>query len=142
MTNGVTKIVKKLFLAFLPPLITFIVYFILFFGSFNVNIEFWSVVFHFLGGFTVSWSIWLLEKKFSSWLHFSSSFILAIFIVSVTGLVGILWEFWEWSMDFYFGLNFLGDVNDTLFDLFMDLIGSITIVCYLFLVDKLTILSR
>lgn len=138
------SVVKKLFVSFLPSLFTFIVYSVLFFGDFNINIQIWSVFFHFLGGGAISWTVWLLSKNFASSLNLSISppFIFAIFIVSITAVVGILWEFWEWGMDFYFGLDFLGDVNDTLFDLFMDLIGSVAVVFYLFLVNKLTILSE
>ncbi|MFB6182236.1 MAG: hypothetical protein ABEJ24_05070 [Candidatus Magasanikbacteria bacterium] len=138
------KAFNKILRSLSPMWLTFVAYLILFYRGLGVNIEFWSVISHFLGGAATAWSFWLLACNFHSYfnLKIESSLIFSLFLVSITALVGVLWEFWEWSVDFYFSLGFLGDVNDTLFDLFMDLVGSIAFISYLACVDRLTILSK
>lgn len=46
-------------------------------------------------------------------------------IVGGAAFVGVVWEFYEWTMDtFVFPGQFMGGLNDTLFDLAMDLLGA------------------
>ena len=117
---------------------TFILLAATFFG--NMFVTFWSKYdyyhvdkfFHFLGGFFVAmFFYYYLEHELKKIGWFKS----IVILVSTAILVGVLWEFWEYSMDRIFHdtllgayslrLRFGGDLTDTLGDLFLDIIGAI-----------------
>jgi hypothetical protein len=90
-------------------------------------------LFHFLGGFsTAMFFYYFLNKQLSKEDNFKNILI----IIGVTALIGVLWEFYEYTLDNYTGLTafirsdyhfyirFGGDLTDTLGDLLADIIGS------------------
>ena len=84
-------------------------------------------------------------------LHFTGGFLIALFIanalygrgnlsrrrawmiIALTLLIGIVWELYEWLLDFYLDDYFrgiglrccIGDLNDSIKDLVMDTLGAI-----------------
>ena len=78
---------------------------------------------HFTGGLIVAW---FLHALFSKDLRTMRGRAGALLIIGGAAIVGIHWEFFEWFLDnFVFTkVQFMGGLNDTLFDLFMDLLGA------------------
>ena len=78
---------------------------------------------HFFGGVIVAWFFVAYVK---SEQHKMSRLAWLVCIIGGTALVGVVWEFYEWAMDtFVFPeTQFMGGLNDTLFDLAMDLLGA------------------
>ncbi|KKQ34370.1 MAG: hypothetical protein US50_C0051G0008 [Candidatus Nomurabacteria bacterium GW2011_GWB1_37_5] len=102
--------------------------------KFHWYYTFWwfDLVMHFLGGFWVGLSaLWLIFLRFKVINSLFLERLLPIFIVSFLSvlLVGILWEFFEISIDTLITFN-PQDLTDTLSDLVMDLIGSFVASMY------------
>jgi len=78
---------------------------------------------HFAGGFVVAW---FFAEYFRKERGGMSKLVGAVFIIGIAAIVGIAWEWFEWVLDnFIFIENqFMGGLDDTLFDLFMDLVGA------------------
>jgi hypothetical protein len=49
-------------------------------------------------------------------------------VVVITMAFGVVWEFMEWTSDYFFNLNAQPDLNDTMGDLFADTLGGLLIV--------------
>jgi len=81
---------------------------------------------HFLGGFSVGYMSILFLRFFKEerLIEIRKWFVFAILIVSTVSLIAVLWEFWEFLMDLFFQLSFQLSLRDTLFDLFMGIIGG------------------
>lgn len=78
---------------------------------------------HFLGGIWIALIFNLCVKRFS--LPFSLSvFLFAATILGAVAFAGVLWEFFEFVLNRYIvNIGFLG-YEDTLSDLFFDLLGG------------------
>ncbi len=48
-------------------------------------------------------------------------------VVVITMAFGVVWEFMEWSSDYFFNLNTQPSLNDTIGDLFADMLGGLLI---------------
>jgi hypothetical protein len=48
-----------------------------------------------------------------------------LFAFTLTGTTAILWEFYELTLDFFFGTNKIRGLEDTLTDLFVGLLGAL-----------------
>lgn len=86
-------------------------------------IPLFDIPMHFTGGVIVAW---FLSALFSKDLRVTRRHISALVIIGGTAIVGIHWEFLEWFLDnfVFVKIQFMGGLNDTLFDLFMDLVGA------------------
>lgn len=87
---------------------------------------FFDIILHFFGGLGV---YLVLEKYFAEKFSLFSLAQRALLLVSATCLVGVLWEFFEYSATrllFFWGhqINLGGDLEDTLLDLAMDIVGA------------------
>jgi len=96
--------------------------------SFNAYVIFpWiDIPMHFLGGFSIAYTSVLFLKFFHKEKLISiNNLILFVFvIVSFVMVIAVLWEFWEYLMDFVFGTSFQLGLEDSLFDLFMGMFGG------------------
>lgn len=100
-------------------------------------------ILHFSGGIWVALVFLWLVKKFPRYASFSQSKILTIFAgLSMAALIGVGWEFFEYSFDWAIGNRWdlpraqLGLV-DTMSDLFFDLFGAlIALLGFAFLSTK------
>ena len=127
---------KDLFILFL--LIFIIVVHILAMANFWYwTISWLDIPMHFLGGFWVAaFFFWLFGKKLSQEykkILGGNFLILLILCLGFVSLIGVLWEFYEFSYDHYiFSKNFLllaqGDTTDTMTDLLMDLVGGFAVI--------------
>lgn len=84
--------------------------------------------FHFLGGFSIAFSSYffldILEG--SSFLIIKRKLLKALFIISLVFLAAVLWEIYEFIWDLAFHTNFQPSNFDTMKDLIMDALGSLT----------------
>ena len=91
-----------------------------------------GITLHFLGGFFVSM---LLSSFYKNDLERLPRFLKIITIIGITIAVGVLWEFTEYSANKLFSpiiyskfgvhVFFMGDLDDTITDLFMDTLGAL-----------------
>lgn len=81
---------------------------------------------HFLGGLSVAYTSILFLNFFKQegmmGIHKKN---LQIFItLSFVSLIAVLWEFWEFGMDYFFHTNMQQGLADTMMDLFCGLTGG------------------
>ncbi|MDP2704009.1 MAG: hypothetical protein Q8P01_02180 [bacterium] len=90
------------------------------------TLPFFDIPMHFTGGLIVAWFLTALFAKDLRTMRWRVS---ALVIIGGTAIVGIHWEFFEWFLDnfVFIKTQFMGGLNDTLFDLFMDLLGACVI---------------
>lgn len=85
---------------------------------------------HFVGGLIVAWFV---AEYFRGEREKMSKLASAVLIIGGAAIVGVGWEWFEWILDnFIFTEHqFMGGLDDTLFDLVMDLLGAIavTLIC-------------
>ena len=104
--------------------------FLLGFGFNFYHFSWFDVVLHFLGGlgvYLVLSSYFQKDLVNLSWLHRT------ILLVGTTAMVGIIWEFAEYSFTVipailplpWDGFSFIGDLPDTLSDLSLDILGGL-----------------
>lgn len=115
---------------FWPPALVFIVNYVLDLG-FNAY-EFYpnmDIIFHLLGGASIALTFtFILTYLKRARIYKSRSFFVDVFfIVGAVGLFAIFWEFYEYLITVFFGLEWIGDLGDTLFDLFLGLVGGLCI---------------
>lgn len=84
-------------------------------------------LFHFIGGASAGYMFFLFfkfweEKKL---IKINNKLVLIFFIVSAVGFIAILWEFYEFLMVSYLGVNWNINYEDTLGDLFFGLLGGL-----------------
>jgi len=90
----------------------------------DLTLRHWWIdrVAHFSGGFWAALLLIYLFRHYSELAPFSgfltSRILTAIFAIAVAALIGTLWELFEFSVD-----N-IGDLADTMEDLFLDLAGG------------------
>ncbi len=95
------------------------------------NIPFIDSPMHFLGGvLVVSLFLYFFEVRQDLFFLPENKMVSLIIIVSFAALIGLLWEFYEYSVEYYFlklgGVSVLGiTLSDTLSDLFFDLLGGL-----------------
>ncbi|PIR70482.1 MAG: hypothetical protein COU46_01250 [Candidatus Niyogibacteria bacterium CG10_big_fil_rev_8_21_14_0_10_42_19] len=96
-----------------------------------------DVVLHFIGGFWLGASaFYFLYKMKPGWV--SQPYIVSLlFIVGVSAIFGILWEFFEYASDQFFYFFHVTKMSlaqpglaDTLSDLFFDLMGGLLAALY------------
>ncbi len=96
--------------------------------GFYVSIPWIDIIMHFIGGAWVSILFFSLlghmlnESLYSNLIECFKVILLA---VSFTVFVGVLWEFYEFTMTMITSIPFQGNMIDTMGDLLMDIIGGI-----------------
>ena len=107
-----------------------------FFGFQYDLYDFWwfDTLLHYLGGFFVALLFFHYLKK-----HFlpNSKLQNILILVGAVMFIGVVWEFFEYILNqtareafhnaFKVRLNFMGDMNDTMIDLLMDMLGGFTV---------------
>ena len=63
-------------------------------------------------------------------------------VIVITISFGVLWEFMEWIMDYFFNLNAQPGLNDTMGDLFADTLGGLFIAFVGYFLIKRDILKN
>ena len=90
---------------------------------------------HFLGGLVICFFYYKASNVPNADYFFGThtKFSLFVFLMALTGLTTVLWEFSEWIADTYFGQTAQPSVTDTMADMFLGLLGGfvfcMTILC-------------
>lgn len=82
---------------------------------------------HFLGGLVITYFYRVMirnSEKFVGEIPFPIQSILAF---TCAGTTAIFWEFYEYVFDFFFGTRMVRGVTDTVVDLFVGLLGALTL---------------
>jgi len=92
------------------------------------TIWWFDILMHFLGGFLISIFIIFVLYSYTNFESLKKHRILLFgLIIGLTLVVGLTWELWEIFVGF---TNTLKDLNDTIMDVVMDTIGSISAIYY------------
>lgn len=81
---------------------------------------------HLLGGGAVAWTVLILLKIYKKEVRIRKKMKLldALFAVSTTSLIAVLWEVYEFVSDTFFFTTIQMGIQDTLGDLLMGIIGA------------------
>ena len=109
-----------------PPLGVLILH--IFATEFGLYESFWwfDIPMHFIGGLGVAvaiieiLNIFVAEKK----LVIESLILKTLFIIGLTALFAVAWEFLEFFLDFYYSAGMQSSLTDTMKDLSMGIIGA------------------
>ncbi len=93
-------------------------------------------VLHFFGGWLVA-ALFLsfFEGQEGSRILSEHKFVLLVIVLSFTALIGVMWEFYEYLIN-YFLQAFEMTLDDTLSDLLMDLLGGLSAGWLYFLIKN------
>jgi len=113
---------------------------------YGLHFIFWwyDAVAHFAGGAWVAALAIAAREKLSLELNGQkTNLVWLLAVLGFVALVGVLWEFFELVLDRYIlynGFTYLpGVYEDTLLDLFMDLVGGAAFYCILLLMNRFRI---
>jgi len=120
------KALIKLTTCFYLPLLIFLldVCILLPFGIYTL-FNWLDIPIHFLGGMSIAYSCILVLRKVKDKVIINDRFFEILIIVALVGLSAILWELSE----YLWGFNL--KIEDTLFDLFMGLVGGLTVSSFI-----------
>lgn len=92
------------------------------------TVYWFDILMHFLGGFLIAIFVVFILYSYSDFKSLKKHKIfLAALIIGATLSVGLGWELWEIFVGF---TNTLKDLNDTIIDIIMDVLGSIFAIWY------------
>lgn len=108
----------------------FVYLFALFLGEmFNAfNVYTWlDIPMHFLGGVSIAYTFVLFLRFFreKGLMEINNKIIFILVIISLVSFVAILWELYEFAQFYLFNMQTQPSVADTMFDLFMGLVGGV-----------------
>ena len=95
-------------------------------NAFYVKIPVWDTILHTTNGFLMAAIGFALIDLFNRSDRFSikmSPYFVAFFAFCFSMTVGVLWEFFEFSMDWFFGLDI--GIVDTMKDLMVNFVGAV-----------------
>ncbi len=103
-------------------------------GHWYWTVSWFDMPMHFLGGF---WVVMVFDYLNQRFFKLSNFWMRAVLALSFIALIGVLWEFFEFSLDNLFFLKkwgpFQGGLSDTMGDLLFDLLGGL----FFLIVDKI-----
>ena len=108
------------------PFSVFVFNYILFFlGTYDV-LEWIDIPMHFFGGVSVAIALFLTLNYFEEMgFLYLNKISKIVFLVSMVALIAVLWELYEFSLEYLTGFNFQGNLNDTMSDLLLGLLGGL-----------------
>ena len=88
---------------------------------------------HFLGGVVITNSFSLAityfqQRKILSELNVFSR---SVFLFALTSLATVIWEFGEFTLDFFFDTVAQASLEDTMLDMFLGLVGGTALIVFL-----------
>ena len=123
---------RKLIYFFRWPILLFVFGMVLKYSGAYAICPWLDIPMHFVGGFVVANSFVLI---FNYWekidlMKIKSKLIYILLIVSLVALITIFWEFWEFLMSRFIGSGWQGNLEDTMCDLFLGLLGGISLFVF------------
>lgn len=124
-------------LVFIFPLALFILNSLLVIYSIFFPFNLWPIlgpIFHFLGGALMAILFLNFFENHAEFYSFKFNW-LAVLVLALgfVALAGLLWEFYEFGLDFFFPeLAAQPSLEDTMTDLFLDLVGGLVLALFYF----------
>lgn len=118
---------RQLIRIFSPPIAVF-AFHLLLIAIFNIYLvwPWFDIPMHFIGGVAIALTALMSIKHLQKTKHLGHAHpaFKFLIVVSLVSLAAVLWEFAEFALDSFTVTNWQGDINDTLFDLLMGLVGG------------------
>jgi hypothetical protein len=88
---------------------------------------------HVLGGVFIAYSFSLAMTYFQERKILSEQNVLSrsIFLFALTSVAAVIWEFGEFTLDFFFDTVAQAGLEDTMLDLFLGLVGGAALIIFL-----------
>ena len=88
---------------------------------------------HFLGGVFIANSFsmaltYLQQRKLLSMMNELSR---SVFLFALTSTATVIWEFGEFSLDFFFSTSAQAGLEDTMLDMFLGMLGGTCLIVFL-----------
>jgi len=117
----------KILSFFIFPFIVFMIHMVFAFYGVYITFTWLDIPMHFLGGLAISYTIVLFLKFFKdkNMINIRNRFIFVLVVVALVILVAVLWEFYEFFLKTFFNVSTQPNLEDTLLDLFMGLVGGL-----------------
>ncbi len=110
----------KLIPCFWLPLLVFLIHILIFVPFGIYTLYGWAdIPMHFIGGASIAYSFILVFRKCKDEIQIKDKLVKVIILLALVGLSAILWEFFE-----FFAYSIV-ELYDTLFDMFMGLLGGL-----------------
>ena len=118
--------IRKLIYFFRWPLIVYVLGLILYIFKVPRIFPWIDIPLHLIGGFVIAYSFVLIleflgDKKL---IKIKNKTIYFVIIIGLVGLTTIFWEFYEFALTNLFNLSMQGNLEDTMCDLFLGLLGG------------------
>ena len=125
--------IKKLVSFFALPTLLFCLHLVMVFLGFYKRHPWIDIPMHVLGGVFIAYSFSLAmtyfqERKILSELNILSR---SVFLFALTSTAAVIWEFGEFTIDFFFSTNAQASVEDTILDMFLGLVGGTALIVFL-----------
>lgn len=117
----------KLIHCFYTPIIIFLLHLIFIQLNIYSNFVWADMPMHFFGGMSIAYSFILVLREVKEKVIIHDRFFEILIIVALVGLSAVLWELSELIVDNLFDLNWQPTLINTLCDLFLGLVGGLTI---------------
>ncbi len=92
----------------------------------------YDVPMHILGGVITTWCLARFLKSVKVYTALKPRWLRYWFLIANTALIGVVWEFYEWSFDYFFPwLSVQTSLTDTIGDLLNDLIGAAMYIVFI-----------
>ena len=116
----------------IPPILLFILGWILYFlGLFN-SITWLDTLMHFLGGIVLGYTYFFMIKHFISKNYLKlNTFFMIVFVTSLVAFTTVLWEFYQFFLALFTTIPVQLSIEDTLLDMFLGLFGGFLVVIFL-----------
>ncbi len=82
---------------------------------------------HFMGGVAITYLYRSAIKHSQSFTGDISLPIQVLFAITCTGTTTVLWEFYEYLFDHFFGTHMVRGLEDSLLDMFLGLLGALVL---------------
>ena len=125
--------IKKLVSFFALPTLLFCLHLVMVFLGFYKRHPWIDIPMHVLGGVFIAYSFSLAmtyfqERKILSELNILSR---SVYLFALTSTAAVIWEFGEFTIDFFFSTNAQASVEDTILDMFLGLVGGTALIVFL-----------
>ena len=105
--------------------------FLLFFDVYSA-LPWFDMPIHFIGGVSVSMTYFFILKYLQKENYLKiNGLIRIIFVFALVSLTAVFWEFFEFSVTYITGLGLQGNLDDTMLDLFLGMLGGLLTVTFL-----------
>ena len=125
--------IKKLVRIFSLPILLFCLQLLLVFLGFYDRHPWLDIPMHVLGGVFIAYSFSLAvtyfqERKILSELNVLTR---SVFLFALTSAATVIWEFGEFTLDFFFDTVAQASLEDTMLDMFLGLVGGTALIVFL-----------